>query len=551
MRSTILFVLLAIHGAAALARGQAPQAEFREAEDLAELEAQDIAPDLEGVRLFFDPPGPSEEDVKLARLWTAQLGSEKYEVREAASAKLLEMRLDALEAVERAAESEDAETRTRARALLARLTRMKEKRDAVLPAVLRTIVRNELKGLTRQLLKIAPEVAGEAAQENLRRALWTTVRADDAPLLRNAIADGRALVKQAAILALPAAVGEEAREELLSLLSNDDAVVRLAAAQAAAPLARQEGLSALIGALEAEDLEVRMEAIRILAALTGERLGYAAYVSPDRRAPAVERWKAWLAENAEAPLRQPLAERPLPMGRLLVCHFEPFGVTELDESGKSRLALTAEKIAAPCGCAITSEGWRVIGDWGANAIIAFDGRGAEIWRVSLPGMPNSLQQTPDGGWLTGLFDEKEIRRMKQDGETLWKATVAGKPSDVQLLPNGNVLACLYTSRQVVELDREGKVVWQIESVPPPESARRLASGNTLVTSSLSKVLEYAPDGEVVWEYTTDIPLAYDAIELPSGNILIGFRRGLREVHRAGHIVRPLPPQATVRRICVY
>ncbi|MBW3600881.1 MAG: HEAT repeat domain-containing protein [Planctomycetes bacterium] len=538
---------MACFGGALSANAQA--AEFREQEDLAELEAHGISPDVEGVRAFLEPAGPSDEDVKLARLWAAQLGSEKFDVREAASAKLQAMGLDALPAVESAAKSDDAEIRARARGLQMRLGKLKEKRDSVLPAVLRTIVRKRLKGLAPQLLKVAPDVNGYAAQENLRRALWTTVTTDDVQLLHKALGDVSPLKCQAAILALPAAMGEQARDKLLSLLGDDDPEIHLTAAQAAASLAPPEALSALIEGLQAEDLPVRMTAIRILGDLTGQRFGYAAYASPERRAAAVDRWKTWLAQDTRDPLRQPLAETPLPMGRLLLCHSEPFGVTELDERGRVVMTLT-HQVDAPSACAITSEGWRVIGDWGSQALMAFDRQGREAWRLSLPGMPNSLERTAEGDWLTGLFDEMEIRRVSQDGETVWKAATEGKPSDAHLLPGGNVLACLYTTKTVVEINPEGKVVWRIEDLPPPESARRLANGNTLVSSSLSKVFEYAPDGEIVWSYTNNVPLAYDAMELPGGNVLIGYRRGLREVTRAGETVRETP-LATVRRICAY
>ncbi len=538
-------MLLVLAGGAALGE----DLEFCAREDLAQLEEHEIAPRVAGLRLFFQPPGPAEEEVKLARLWAAQLGSEKFEVREAASAKLLAMGLDALEVVEQAARGDDAEVRARAGGLLLRLNKLKERRDAALPAVLRTIVREEFKGLAPHLLKVAPHVSGHTLEENLRRALWATVTPADAAALRAAIGSGAPFVRRAAVLALPAAVGEAARDELASLLTHDDPHTRLAAAQALAPLDRPAAWAALLDGLEADDLAVRMHAAESLAGLTGERLGYAPYAPPEQRGPAVQRWKEWQARNPEAPLRQPLEARPLPMGRLILCYQEPFGAAELDEAGRVRLGL-AERIEAPSGCAITPEGWRVLGDWGSQALLALDGQGEEAWRVVFPGLPNSLERLPDGSFLTSLFDEREILRVRPDGATVWKTTVAGKPSDTRGLPNGNVLACLYTARQVVELDQEGKVVWRIENLPPPESARRLENGNTLVASSLSKVLEYAPDGTVVWSYTKDVPLAFDALELPNGNVLIGYRRGLREVDRAGDVVREIP-LSTVRRICAY
>jgi HEAT repeat protein len=524
-----------------------------EQEDLAQLEEHEIGADLDGVRRFLQPPGPSEEDVRLAGLWAAQLGSEKFAEREAASQKLLAMGLDAWEAVERATKSKDAETRARARGLFQRLSKLKEQRDAALPAVLRTIVRRKMQGLTPQLLKIAPHATSYAAEDCLRRALWASVTRDDAESLREAIAKGPSAARTAAALALPAAMGEQARDALQPLLEHEDFSTRLAAAQALAPLAREASFRVLVQGLEAEELPARMKAAQVLQSLTGEHFGYAAYASPERRALAVKRWQEWMARrSAEAPLRQPLATGPLPRGRYLLCHYDPYYVSELDEASREwfRRQSPVPEDEAYCGCAVSPEGYRVLAGFGS--IVAFQGagEGMEVWRIPTPEQPATVERTPAGNYLIGLFDDQKLSEVQSNGQLVREIKLPGNPSDVRYVSPERVLVAVYSTRQIVEIDASGEIAWRIDNVPPPESARRLANGNTLITTALGKALEYDPEGREVWSYTQNIPMAYDALELPNGNVLIAFRRGLREVDRTGATVREWQT-APVRRICAY
>jgi hypothetical protein len=54
---------------------------------------------------------------------------------------------------------------------------------------------------------------------------------------------------------------------------------------------------------------------------------------------------------------------------------------------------------------------------------------------------------------------------------------------------------------------------------------------------------------LVWS-ARDLPSAYDAVELDNGHVLAAYARGLREIDRAGKVVREYPV-GKVRRICLY
>ncbi len=53
----------------------------------------------------------------------------------------------------------------------------------------------------------------------------------------------------------------------------------------------------LVRDLESDDPAVRFYAIEALHKLTGERFGYLYYADEEKRQPAVDQWKAWLAKK--------------------------------------------------------------------------------------------------------------------------------------------------------------------------------------------------------------------------------------------------------------
>lgn len=58
-----------------------------------------------------------------------------------------------------------------------------------------------------------------------------------------------------------------------------------------------QDVPALVECLWSDDPAVRMAAIEALKRITGTTLDYRAAATPSERAPAVERWKAWVREH--------------------------------------------------------------------------------------------------------------------------------------------------------------------------------------------------------------------------------------------------------------
>jgi outer membrane protein assembly factor BamB len=198
-------------------------------------------------------------------------------------------------------------------------------------------------------------------------------------------------------------------------------------------------------------------------------------------------------------------------------------------------------------------GHRYFSDWERKAIIELDAYGQNVKEpIPLPGIPNSLNLLENGHLLAGIYNRNLVCEVKQDGTVVWEANVDGQPSDARRLANGNTLVALNNRHRVVEIDSEGTVVWELNGSPvhSPESARRLENGNTLVACGRDgSVKEFSPDGTVIWE-ARDLPMAYDAIVLDNGHLLIGYQSGLRELDRGGKLIRELPV-GVVRRIHRY
>ena len=84
----------------------------------------------------------------------------------------------------------------------------------------------------------------------------------------------------------------------------------------------------------------------------------------------------------------------------------------------------------------------------------------------------------------------------------------------------------------------------------PDVSQIIPNGDTLITSSrTSEVMQYDIRGDKVWS-AGDLPLAYDAVRLSSGNTLVAYRKGLREIDREGGVVREVP-LGNARRISIY
>ena len=400
---------------------------------------------------------------------------------------------------------------------------------------LRNVENKSLAGVTEDVLRVAPLCYDNRLQTIARKALASTVTADDAERITAALADERASLRIIATAGLVKALGEKAPERFEELLTDEDDGVQIAAATAVANTGKRESLPVLIELLESPDLNVRARSSQILRAFTGQQFQFAAYDKPEPRAKAVAEWKTWLEkEGPEAKLTFPIKESQLLLGRTLICYYGQNKVVELDADGKE---VWKTSVMQPWGCVGLPNGHRLIASYNSRMVVEYDAEGKEYWKVAnLADRPFSVRRLENGNTLVPFYSSQKLVEINPEKKTVWEVSVSGNPMDASRLPNGNTLVCLLSNNTVSEIDREGKVVWSASNMFAPRSAQRLENGNTLIAQSNGgKIVEIDRDKKIVWK-KEGLSAPFDAQRLPNGNTLIVHNKGIIEVNTKGDIV---------------
>jgi len=273
-----------------------------------------------------------------------QLGNSSFDKREAAQRELLRMPATYNDLLKKAAQSDDAEIRLRAKAVFAALkTRSaQERRDELLAAVCSVVRQRELKGLAEPLIITLPTCKDRHMQLQITDALKETVTKKDEATVNRSLQSDVESVRIAAVVALDAITGDEPDQHFLALLNDANERVRFEAALARTNRGDRRGLSALVKLLASPDRGVRSQSIRILSAATGEKFGYAADASLTEFLASVKKWETWMAgAGTTAELTLPV-DRPRLFTEDLIVHFsfdDDHNSNEVrDKSGKGNPA---------------------------------------------------------------------------------------------------------------------------------------------------------------------------------------------------------------------
>lgn len=502
----------------------------------AQLAKYDLQPTADSLRDYLQSLNPSAEQRQAIVKLIDQLGDEDFTQREAAM-KSLQRQTTAAELLATAIAGDDPEIRWRAQQIAAHTERESQ---SILFAVLTTIEKEKLAGLVEPLLTISSHAAAEPLRSALRRAVAASQREDDVPRLVAALASPTAETRAIAAAVLPAAAEKESLMHLPALLADPSPAVKLAAARSLANLGQRSSLPVLVSLLEESDLNLRVEAFRTLRAATGHSLPFVVYDPPEKRSAQVAEWKSWLAGAGEsAPLKFPLRESAIELGRLLVCDQQNSQLIEYDAQGKEIWRKSTP--AQPWGCQGLENGHRLVCSFTERVVVEYDAGGTEVWRAgNLPAGPTSVQRLESGNTLVACTESSEVLELDRAGKVAWRAKVEGRPVDARRLDDGRTLIALQNAAKVIEVDQTGKVVWELNGVGNCFSAQRLESGNTLVcTVSHTQVREYDRAGKVVWAQGA-FQTPYTAQRLTNGNTLVADRKGVHEIDSAGKVIQHIP-----------
>ena len=499
----------------------------------ATLREMGITPDAGGIGKFLRELHSSAARHKRTAVLIRQLGSAVWQERETATRELLKIPFIPIEMLRLATKDPDIEVRSRAQHILGRRPRQT---DQVSHAVLATIAARKLRGLVPDLLKAIPLFADEYLLAAARKALEATTRAEDADLLRRALAGKNVQVRIAAASAMTKLLGPKSPREVYPLLTDREPRVALAAARGLADCGDRKSLVALWRLLSAENVGIRVRGAATLRALTAEYFHVTAYAAPADRAKAVAAWKKWIdTKGGAAKLHFPLKIAVSGVGDLhgntLIAYGNRNKVEELTPAGKvvwaSRVqgAWAAEKL--PNGNVLVAG---IAAGIAGGKVQEIDRKGKVVWEFSV----NCIAVKPlaTGNVLVADFRGKRAIEVTRDKKIVWTHKTRIFCTDVQRLANGNTLVT--SLDRVEEVTPAGKVVWIWTGVAQVFGARRLENGNTLIAILVAPgVIEITPTKKVVWQYQTP---AVDAFRLPNGNTLITTKNKVLEVTPAKKVV---------------
>ena len=193
---------------------------------------------------------------------------------------------------------------------------------------------------------------------------------------------------------------------------------------------------------------------------------------------------------------------------------------------------------------------------GNGKLAEVDAKGDVTWEMKWGGI-HDIHILPNGNILTQRMPNKIVEIDRETKKVVWEYDAAnsngnaGKRVEVhaiQPLDGGKIMIAESGAGRIIEIDRDGKLHKEIKlklNKPNAHSdtrlARRLDNGHYLVCHEADGFCrEYAPDGEVVWEF--EVPLfgkerkrghglgafgnqLFGAVRLENGNTLIATGNG--------------------------
>ncbi len=531
MRKYLLVFALAL---SVLVSGASPAADSSVAVYLDTLKRHGVRPDGEGALQYLRELRPGADQISLAAKWIQELGSDRFQQREAATRQLLRLPIVPAEALSQAAEQGDLEVRWRAKLIL---DRSQAETAHVLLAALKVIASDPPDGATTELFHALPLCRTPYMNEAVHQALRASAGPNDVDLLKQKLNAGVQRERVAAAVALAACLAKDAADQLYPLLEDGNERLALEVARAIADHGDAHCLAALVRLLDSPDNQIRSEAALVLQALTGKNFGFSSYDSPDKRAAASAAWREWLnSESAASVLFFPVRQRRLARGDLagntLISTGSAGRVIEMDQAGNVVWsydvdAWSAEKLTNgnaliasynestvlevdragnivwefPGVKAMTAKpllsGNILIADFGGNRVLEVNRKKEIVWQQKTPASCFDADRLPNGNTIYGC--PNVVCEMTPDGKTVHEWRITGRLNGLHALDNGNVLVANYGQSKVYELTRDNQVVWEF-SEPSPCDVFRLPNGHTLVATA-ARVIEIGLDNTTVREFT--------------------------------------------------
>lgn len=510
-------------------------ASYRYKAALKVLKHQNIQPQLEDLRLFFEklqPDHPSHRrDSLLAKDLVSQLASDTYRQRRDALQSLKRMANVPLDVLVNARESQNPETAALAEQLADYLDNRpsNETPKGITKAVCQVIVHDQIKGLANEVMLTLSLFEDEkVTTQELGKAMLATVTEKDLPMLDEWLANSDSANVAHKIIVIDSVVTVRQNESikmLHDLEEDSNELIRLPVVRHLANFGEASAVQSLLSLMASDDLQIRLEASKAIQSLTRQNFKYYAFEKQESREKALARWQEWLANQSEGmELHFPLEPVNNLLGRILLSDYSTGKVLELNMEGE---VIWDKVIANPWGVKGLPNGHRLVGLYTSSEIVEFDNEGQEVWRLSgLPDNPMGFDIRENGNLVIACSTANKIVEYDREKNEVWSIDADGRPCDVQCLENGNVLVALMTSSEVVEFDASGERVWSIDTIASPLHVQRTDVGSTLVTgNSDTFAIEYDSDGEEQRKIPTN-ETCTSGQRLPNGSYILTTQNSL-------------------------
>jgi HEAT repeat protein len=459
-----------------------------------------------------------EKAAKLIR----QLGDDSFDARQKAKADLKSMGTVVVRLLRLAVDDPDLEVSQSARYVLQEIE--KDKSAPLSPVWARVAALRKPPGTVEVLLAYLPFCDDEALLPEVQLAL-NACAYDGAPspALLKALEDKAPVRRGAAAEALGLGPIGDNLPAVKKLLKDSDPAVRLQAALALAGGARdRDAVPVLIAMIDQPAADRNGAAEEYLARLAAEHGPADLPAGDGARTKRRDLWAAWWKENGERVAlvgRYALVGFQRYLGYTMLIQPNNSDVIELGADNKERLKISG--LRNPWDVQALSGDRYLIAEYTGQSVTERDAKGDIKWEKKIPnGNPISVQRLANGN--TFIVCQNQISECTRTGKDVY--TIARPNRDIlsaRKLRN-NEIVVISNRGMVQRLDATGK---ELKSFPVPNVWSMgndiLPNGNVLIAQQapMNKVVEYDPDGKVVWECDAVMnPIA--AARSPNGNTLI-------------------------------
>jgi hypothetical protein len=504
---------------------------------------------------FFRKRTIKDVDPTQLKLLVRQLGDDSFEVREKASAQLVQLGATAVPYLKEALKDPDVEIVRRAEDCLKRVG--EGSTGALVDAAARLLAARKPEGAAEALLGYLPFAEDDVAADEVRSALAALALRDGKlePILVQALADKVAARRAAAAVALLRTGLAAAPPLVEKLLQDTDAQVRLQVGLALATARDKKAIPVLIDLL-ADAPPAQLGPVQdLLHRLAAEQAPTAAPGSDAAgRRKYRDAWADWWTKHGGAIDLAKLEQPVKPLGYTMLVLLDEGKILELNEKKEKRWEIGG--LQFPLDAQYLPGDRILIAEQAGNRVTERNTKGEILWQKQVSD-PLVAQRLPTGN--TFIANRTQILEVDRDGKEVFTwaprngelvmraqrlpsgevATILSAPdrntsrfvrldptgaAELQsypvevhtfggrfdVLPNRRVLIPQMRNSRVVEHDARGKIVWEMPA-EQPIVAVRLADGHTLVTSmTQQRAVEMDAKGKEVWDFkgTTRVTRAW-------------------------------------------